>query len=184
MLTICVDNIAPWTHCLFLTLFDSCWAKSRVSFRKRCLLSSSCNITKKRKKNVPSPSVLLHFVRDYALASFVNAVHKTKKCATKYSVLVLPDKSAFSLIFSFQHFEACTNTISKIFSWKSQKLFSDIQKTTKGNSLQNTTENHTPNSIFNYNQSIHYYPLMMSQKEEPRKHPWVLPRKVAKMVWI
>ena len=131
VLTICVDNIAPWTHCLFLTLFDSCWAKSRVSFRKRCLLSSSCNITKKRKKNVPSPSVLLHFVRDYALASFVNAVHKTKKYATKYSVLVLPDKSAFSLIFSFQHFEACTNTISKIFSWKSQKLFSHIQKTTK-----------------------------------------------------
>ena len=25
---------------------------------------------------------------------------------------------------------------------------------------------------------------MMSQKEAPRKHPWVLPRKVAKMVWI
>ena len=31
---------------------------------------------------------------------------------------------------------------------------------------------------------IHYDPLMMSQKEAPRKHPWVLPRKVAKMVWI
>ena len=29
---------------------------------------------------------------------------------------------------------------------------------------------------------IHYDPLMMSQKEAPRKHPWVLPRKVGKMV--
>ena len=55
---------------------------------------------------MPSPSVLLHFVKDYALASFVIAVQKTKKYATKYSVLVLPDKSAFSLIFSFHHFEA------------------------------------------------------------------------------
>ena len=24
----------------------------------------------------------------------------------------------------------------------------------------------------------------MSQKESPRKHTWVLPRKVAKMIWI
>ena len=30
--------------------------------------------------------------------------------------------------------------------------------------------------------NIHYDPLMMSQKEAPRKHPWVLARKVAKMV--
>ena len=29
---------------------------------------------------------------------------------------------------------------------------------------------------------IQYDPLMMSQKEAPRKHPWVLSRKVAKMV--
>ena len=31
---------------------------------------------------------------------------------------------------------------------------------------------------------IYYDPLMMSQKESPRKHTWVLPRKVAKMIWI
>ena len=31
---------------------------------------------------------------------------------------------------------------------------------------------------------IHYDPLMMSQKEAPRRHPWVLHGKVAKMVWI
>ena len=31
-------------------------------------------------------------------------------------------------------------------------------------------------------EDIHYDPLMMSQKEAPRKHPWVLPRKVAYLV--
>ena len=31
---------------------------------------------------------------------------------------------------------------------------------------------------------VHYDPLMMSQKEAPRKHPSMLPRKVANMVWI
>ena len=30
----------------------------------------------------------------------------------------------------------------------------------------------------------HYDLLMMSQKESPRNHPWVLPRKVDKIVWI
>ena len=29
---------------------------------------------------------------------------------------------------------------------------------------------------------VHYDPLMMSQKEAPTKHPWVLPRKVAYLV--
>ena len=31
-------------------------------------------------------------------------------------------------------------------------------------------------------ENIHYDPLMMSQKEAPRKHPCVLPRKVAYLV--
>ena len=113
---------------------------------------------------MPSPSVLLHFVKDYALASFVIAVQKTKKYATKYSVLVLPDKSAFSLIFSFQHFEAFTKKfqrssagyrllkISKIvlaYPKNNKRRISD-----KENSLHSMTENHTPNSIFDYGQSI------------------------------
>ena len=29
---------------------------------------------------------------------------------------------------------------------------------------------------------VHYGPLMMSQKEAPRKHPWALPRKVVYLV--
>jgi hypothetical protein len=35
---------------------------------------------------------------------------------------------------------------------------------------------------FAWSFEIHYDPLMRSQKEAPRKHPWVLSRKVAKMV--
>ena len=31
-------------------------------------------------------------------------------------------------------------------------------------------------------ENVHYDLLMMSKKEAPRKHTWVLPRKVAKMV--
>ena len=31
---------------------------------------------------------------------------------------------------------------------------------------------------------IHYAPLMMSQKESPRNHPWVIPKKVACLVWV
>ena len=31
---------------------------------------------------------------------------------------------------------------------------------------------------------IHYAPLMMSQKESPRNHPWVLPKRVASLVWV
>ena len=29
---------------------------------------------------------------------------------------------------------------------------------------------------------VHYAPLMMSQKESPRNHPWVLPKRVASLV--
>ena len=32
------------------------------------------------------------------------------------------------------------------------------------------------------NKFIHYDPLMMSQKESPRNHPWVLPKRVASLV--
>ena len=39
-------------------------------------------------------------------------------------------------------------------------------------------------SWFHHYHYVHYDPLMMSQKEAPKKHPWVLPRKVAIMVWI
>ena len=45
-------------------------------------------------------------------------------------------------------------------------------------------------SKFSLNQSkwifknIHYAPLMMSQKESPRNHPWVIPKKVACLVWV
>ena len=31
---------------------------------------------------------------------------------------------------------------------------------------------------------IHYDPLMMSQKDSPRNHPWVLPKKVASLVRV
>ena len=37
---------------------------------------------------------------------------------------------------------------------------------------------------FKVTKLIHFDPLMVSRKEAPRKHPWVLPRKAAKMVWI
>ena len=111
---------------------------------------------------MPSPSVLLHFVKDYALASFVIAVQKTKKYATKYSVLVLPDKSAFSLIFSFQHFEAFTKKFQRSSAGYRLLKISKIvlaypknnKRKEKENSLQSMTENHTPNSIFDYGQCI------------------------------
>ena len=32
--------------------------------------------------------------------------------------------------------------------------------------------------------NIHYAPLMISQKESPRNHPWVLPKIVASLVWV
>ena len=35
----------------------------------------------------------------------------------------------------------------------------------------------------NSNANIHYAPLMMAQKESPRNHPWVIPKKVACLVW-
>ena len=31
---------------------------------------------------------------------------------------------------------------------------------------------------------LHYAPLMMSQKESPRNRPWVLPKRVASLVWV
>ena len=32
--------------------------------------------------------------------------------------------------------------------------------------------------------NIHYPPLMMSQKESPRYHPWVIPKRVASLVSV
>ena len=38
--------------------------------------------------------------------------------------------------------------------------------------------------VGNYVKNIHYDPLMMQQKEARRKHPCVLPKKVACLVWV
>ena len=35
---------------------------------------------------------------------------------------------------------------------------------------------------FSFGKGIHYDPLMMSQKESPRNHPWVVLKKVASLV--
>ena len=83
VLTICVDNIALWTHCLFLTLFDSCWAKSRVSFRKRCLLSSSCNITKKKKEKCAVTICFVAFCERLCLSLICNCCPVNKKICNK-----------------------------------------------------------------------------------------------------
>ena len=43
------------------------------------------------------------------------------------------------------------------------------------------TQKNTHFDIF-MSQYIHYAPLMMAQKESPRNHPWVIPKKVACLV--